>query len=327
MAIPWIVAHGEVTTSGVKTDTKSPFHRRSRKDTPPTRSSKKLEFPTNCNDFIVDQRPSERWFPCGHGSANAENRTPGIGLTRIPLNRPGFPGAVHFGSVPFSPSPLRHRSIVLRQHHPPAFRFAASLRSVPNRPPQGPTSSPSPALPPGIPPSCRAKPTSTSARAASRPGFPLQSLSPPLAARSACRRRPPPPIQGLPSGSSPRTTADRHTATASSHAPPPSTALPGPRWPDRPCAGPWPWSPLSGLCSHTPCTKGAGHAIAATACEGQLPDAMNPAESTSCRAGNGSDHLRRSTQLIDMSTFRCCEEPLWSPCAPRMRLRRTCAPP
>ena len=145
MAIPWIVAHGEVTISGVKTDTKSPFHRRSRKDTPPTRSSKKLEFPTNCNDFIVDQRPSERWFPCGHGSANAESRTPGIGSTRIPLNRPGFPGAVHFGSVPFSPSPLRHRSIVLRQHHPPAFRLAASLRSVPNRPPQGLTSSPSPA--------------------------------------------------------------------------------------------------------------------------------------------------------------------------------------
>ena len=221
MAIPWIVAHGEVTISGVKTDTKSPFHRRSRKDTPPTRSSKKLEFPTNCNDFIVDQRPSERWFPCGHGSANAESRTPGIGSTRVPLNRPGFPGAVHFGSVPFSPSPLRHRSIVLRQHHPPAFRLAASLRSVPNRPPQGLTSSPSPALPPGIPPSCRAKPTSTSARAASRPGFPLQSLSPPLAACSACRRRPPPPIQGLPSGSSPRTTADRHTATASSHAPTP----------------------------------------------------------------------------------------------------------
>ena len=84
MATPWIVAHGEVTISGVKTDTKSPFHRRSRKDTPPTRSSKKLEFPTNCNDFIVDQRPSERWFPCGHGSANAESRTPGIGSTRIP---------------------------------------------------------------------------------------------------------------------------------------------------------------------------------------------------------------------------------------------------
>ena len=40
-------------------------------------------------------------------------------------------------------------------------------------------------------------------------------------------------------------------------------------------------------------TKGAGQATAATTCEGLLSEAMNPAESTSCRAGNGSGHSSR----------------------------------
>ena len=181
---------------------------------------------------------------------------------------------------PFSPSPTALRSPLSPSLHRRSGTAPSSSTGIigPTGPPSGSRrpvlnrcrglqgTASSPVLPPGTP-SCRAKPTSTSARAASRTGFPLQSplrsdfrsnpsrlRSLTLAARSACQRRPSPPQP-----------ADRHTAAASSHAPTPrpitATAplrrVPRPRWPNRSCTGPWPWSPLSGLCSHTRRTWGA----------------------------------------------------------------------
>ena len=203
----------------------------------------------------------------------------------------------------FSPPPLRHRSsIAPYRHQPPAFRLIASLRSVPNRRPRGPTSSPSPVPPPGTPllPSqshfnfCASRfaaglsaPISASLR------FPLQSLSPPLAslaARSACRKprsptgtvyRPvpdhlsgpptrPPPIS-VPPPLRPPPPPPRPIAAAAS-----LRRAPRPRWPDRSCTGPWPWSPLSGLCSHTRRTWGALLGIRALGC------ALRPFASLPC---------------------------------------------
>jgi len=167
----------------------------------------------------------------------------------------------------FSPPPLRHRSIVLLRHPPPAaLRLTASLRSAPLRTdvPEDRHSHPLRSCLQERP-SCQANPTSTSARAASRPGFPLQSplrsdfrsnpsrlRSLTLAARSACRKprsptgtvyRPvpdhlsgpptrPPPVS-VPPPLRPPPPPPRPIAAATPH-----RRSRRPRWPDRSCTGP-----------------------------------------------------------------------------------------